>query len=369
MRILLYQAHQNEIGGVETFNYNFCKRLSKFYKITFVCDSADPAQVARIEKYVPVVIYDGQYFETDICIYSAAWGKRPEDHIKAKRYIQMVHADFTGIEKHWNFQYKKTPKTTEHIGGGENIAKTFKNKYGYDCKAVHYLLDDDVKVSRVLQLITVSRIAKEKGMIRLIKMAQLLQKSGRKFNWNIWGSGFSESYVNDIKKRLQYIPEVVFRGVKYDLSSEIADADYLVQLSDSEGYCFSIYEALSLETPVIATDFPNALEQIKDGETGYILDMELNNFDVKKIYSKIPKFKFEPVAKEEDWIEVLGKPDKGRINVKVSQPAKMPVVCLKPYRDVTLNKKIKPGMILQVTEERAKILTVKKLVKAMEVII
>lgn len=370
MRILLYQARQNKTGGVEVFNYNFCKRLRKYYDITFLCDSADPDQFDKISELVPAYIFDDQYFETDICIYSSAWGIRPEDHIKAKRYIQMVHADFRGIEEHWNFKYKKTPKTKEHIGGGENIAKTFMDKYGYECKVVHYLLDDEVKIKPVLKLITTSRIAKEKGFKRVVKFAKALKASGRKFNWDIWGDGYDEGYVARVEKALRNVPEVSFRGRGDDLYSYVAQADYSVQLSDTEGWAFSIMESLSVGTPVIATAFPNAYEQIEDGKTGHILPFELFETNLQEDYEKVfklldkglPRVKYEPVGSEEAWVKALGKPDKKHKKVKVVIPEKVRVKCIKKYFDVMLQKKIFKDKIFEVSQLRAKELQLKGLV-------
>lgn len=355
MRVILYQAHQNVVGGVETFNINFCKRMSKHYNILFVCDSGDPEKLREIKKYVDVVVYDEQFFEADIVIYSSAWGKRPEEHFKAKKYVQMVHADFNGLEKHWNFNYKKTPKVTEHWGGGETIARTFKERYGEDCKVVPYLLDDTIKPERVLRLITLSRIAKEKGFLRVVKLAKLLKENGKPFNWDIWGGGLDQGYVNNIKNQLKDIPEVSFRGEGKNLHSFVADADYLVQLSDTEGYSFSMYEALSLNTPVIATDFPNALEQVTDGKNGYIVDMNLDCVDKKflnKLYSKIPEFEFKVRATEEDWIKVIGKPSK-KDKVKIKNPPLIPVLCTKSYTDLLLQRRVVRGEIIKVSRFRA----------------
>lgn len=358
MNILLYQCRMWKIGGIESFNLNFCKRLSKYYNITVVVDHAEEAELTELSKYAKCIVFDDQYFETDVCIYASAWGKRPEDHIKAKKYIQMVHADFVQLDKNnlWNFSYEKTPLTSEHWCGGENIAKTFKERYGYDCKVIHYLLDDSVKIQPVLHLISLTRIAKEKGMNRIVDFARILKKSGRKFNWDIWGWAYDQGFENRIRKLLENVPEVSFRGIGRDLASFVADADYLVQLSDTEGYCFSIYEALSYNTPVIATDFPNAREQIVNGENGYIVDMKLDCIDDKfldKIYTKIPKFKFKEIATEADWVTAIGKPSKKKSEVKIVQPQKIVVQCIKKHFDVKEQKHRKKGDLYKITENRA----------------
>lgn len=359
MRVILYQAHQNAVGGVETFNYNFCKRMSKYYDIIFLCDSADPGQLERIGKYVRTYIFDGQKFETDVCIYSSSWGKRPEDYIEAKRYIQMIHADYEKLEELWHFSYTPTPKVTEHIAGGEFVASQFKKKYGLECGVVHYLLDEDVEIKRVLRLISLSRVTKEKGFDRVVIMAKKLKELGYKFTWDVWGNTVYDSYKKKMERALKEVPEVSFKGVGRDLQSHIADSDYLVQLSDTEGYCFSMHEALSVNTPVIATAFPNAYEQIEDGVNGYVIPFEMFSSSnqqwgrfLKKIYNEIPEFKFKPLSSEQDWIKVLGKPV-GKVKNRVYKPETIRVVCSRRYDDILLDRKVGVGEELEVSVERA----------------
>jgi glycosyltransferase involved in cell wall biosynthesis len=43
---------------------------------------------------------------------------------------------------------------------------------------------------------------------------------------------------------------------RLDIRDYIADADYLVQLSDTEAWSYSVLESLSLGTPVITTPIP-----------------------------------------------------------------------------------------------------------------
>ena len=94
----------------------------------------------------------------------------------------------------------------------------------------------------------------------------------------------------------------------YDLWSYIKEADYGVQLSDTEGYSYFINECLQYGTPVLCTDFPSAYESVKDGENGYILDMDLKNLDIEKIVNNIPKnFEYKEKCSEKDWIKLLDK--------------------------------------------------------------
>lgn len=96
-----------------------------------------------------------------------------------------------------------------------------------------------------------------------------------------------------------------FMGITDRPKDIIGQYHYLVQLSDTEGFPYSVYESLQCLTPVISTDYPSVHELIKDGENGYILDMELSNFDMKKIL-KVPKITtFKEKSSPEDWFSFI----------------------------------------------------------------
>ena len=92
-----------------------------------------------------------------------------------------------------------------------------------------------------------------------------------------------------------------------NIGNYIAEADYLVQLSKTEADCLSVKESLKLKTPVIVTRFDAAIENgVVDEENGYILDMDMSNIDIDKIYNKIPKVKTEIKQSDKEWKELLG---------------------------------------------------------------
>ena len=75
----------------------------------------------------------------------------------------------------------------------------------------------------------------------------------------------------------------------------------------TESYGYSIREALSVGTPVISTDIPEARKVIKDGVNGYLISADLSDFDgkINDIFEKKPVFK--DYAEEVDgiWERVL----------------------------------------------------------------
>ena len=136
----------------------------------------------------------------------------------------------------------------------------------------------------------------------MLKLAQELKKANIKFRWTIFTD------LNLYGKKPFDLEEVVYMKPSHDFMDYIVEADYGVQLSDTEGYSYFINECLQYGTPVICTNFPSAYESVEEGKSGYILDMDLKNLDINKIVNNIPKdFKYEEKGKEEDWIKLLNK--------------------------------------------------------------
>ncbi len=303
----IYISNYNQIGGVERFCENLSKRMSKHYDVTFLfnwCENYDllfkVAKYSKVEKLTTEKEFD--YF---IC--STAWGVSPYDLITAKKIVQVVHADYRHVIKNWNFQYERHKKVTHHVCVGKLVKEGFEQATPYKCDAIiHNLLDNEIKLqakpkNKNLNLITVSRLSGEKGFKRMVKFAELLTENKIDYIWNIYGKIYQE-YVNDFL----HLPKVHFKGITTEPLKEIVKADYLVQLSDTEGFAYSVYEALQTKTPCIITPFLSGAEQITDGENGYIIPFDLKDIDLNTIINNIPKVtSFNELGKEEHWINFL----------------------------------------------------------------
>lgn len=303
-RIILYHNNLLRFGGVETFVYNFAKRMSKYYDILFLYRTANTENLERIKKYVETEKYnkDKKYI-CDVCVCASAWGGYPETVIaKSGRYIQMVHADYVRA-KEVNFTYNKWNKTTEHVGVSDYVCKIFKQLFPQEkITRIYNILDEVQETKPILKLISATRVSKEKGYNRMLKLAKELKKANVKFRWIIFTD------LDLYHQKPFNMEEIVYMQPSHNFWDYIKEADYGVQLSDTEGYSYFINECLQYGTPVICTDFPSAYESVEDGKNGYIVDMELSNLDIDKIVNKIPKeFKYKEKCKEEDWIKLLNK--------------------------------------------------------------
>lgn len=304
MKLILYHNNLLKFGGVDTFVYNFVKKMNKYFDILFLYTTADKNNLERIKKYVKTEQYskDKKYI-CDICICASAWGQYPDSVIaKSGRYIQMVHADYIKA-KEIGFIYNKWHKTTEHIGVSNYVCKIFKELYPNEKITRIYNILDEVKETKpILKLISATRVSKEKGYERMLKLAQELKKANIRFRWTIFTD------LNLYNQKPFDLEEIVYMKPSHDFFDYIKESDYGVQLSDTEGYSYFINECLQYGTPVICTNFPSAYESVENEKNGYILDMNLSNLDINKIINNIPKnFLYKEKCSEKDWIALINK--------------------------------------------------------------
>lgn len=289
-KIILYQDYLYYIGGIETFLFNFTKHY-KDYNITVMGRSIELEQFIALSKYCDVVIDNNKRFDCDILILGNYNCDYVLSRANAGKVYQMIHADWEGITKlpEWaDFKWKKNGHIDKIICVSDAAAKGLKKTMGYDSEVIYNILDDNYEEEEGLVFITLSRATPEKGIHRMIEMAKRFEEANKKFIWFICCS------LNQVKDRrildeIKTIPEFIVVPPSIYNKMLIKGCDYLVQLSDTESFCYSAYEALQRKVPVILTDFPEAKNIIDEGENGYIVKMDLSDLDVEKIFNKKPK--------------------------------------------------------------------------------
>lgn len=273
---IFYFNNINSIGGVETFFYYLAKKYCD-YDIAVFYKTGDIKQVKRLQKFCFVKQYKGEKIKCKKAFFN--YTKDIIDNIQAEEYIEIIHRDVKALGK-WNIH----PKITKFIGVSQLCCDSFKEITGKDCELIYNPLCLE-KPRKVLNLISATRLTKEKGKDRIKKLAELLDKERIPYLWTIFTND-----VDTIKN-----PNIVYMQPKLDILDYIANADYLVQLSDDESFCYSVVEALTVGTPVIVTDCPVFKELgVENNKNGWICDFEMEHVDVNKIYDKELKFTYEP---------------------------------------------------------------------------
>lgn len=350
-QIILFIMQLHIIGGIETFIYHYLATMSKKYDIVLLTSNIPTDQWIRYSNYAQVVEYNpNMTYSCDTLIMLRVLDTIPQN-IHYKQSVQMCHACRTNPKWH-------IPQDSEYI---VNVSQTSKDSFLPESRngtVIHNPIKKNEK--KGLLLVSATRIPapdKGKNEIRMRKLAEMLNDADIPFLW----FNFSEGNITDPPKGLVNV------GVYMDIQPYIARADYLVQLSDSEAWSYSILEALIQNTAVLVCPFPSAYEMgIKDGENGYILPYDMN-FDVNKLLD-VPQFTYkydnEPIIAE--WEKILGKakPKKRkRVNSNSSR-----VIVLSQYFDLELNRMLDAGTIVEMSNNRisAIMATNKSLIKVLE---
>lgn len=334
-QVVFFINQLNVVGGIETYIYNIASVLGKYYDMILVVGNLPQEQFNKLSKVIPIIKDRKQRIQCDTLIMLRILDDRPS-YIQAKQVIRTVHACRTNPA--W-----KIPKDCDKE---IHVSQASKESFGSDGIVIHNPFVKEKK--KALFLISATRIpALDKGNNerRMMTLCKMLNDADIPFIWLNFSDG-----------RLDNAPKGFYNmGVDTDIQPYIARADYLVQLSDSEAYSYSVLEALTNNTPVICTPFQSATESgVIDGLNGYIIPFDMG-FDVNKLL-KVPKFKDDHNNDDVvmEYRKLLG-------NTTPKSPYKptatVSIRAIKDYTDSELNRYISTGTIYEVTQYRANVIT------------
>jgi glycosyltransferase involved in cell wall biosynthesis len=340
---VFFIPHFNIIGGIETYAYELAKKYGK-YDITFIYtdDTSDIKQIARLRKLVRVKKYNKEDGIIE-CKRLFVMYKANLDIFKAEKIYLISHADYE-IQK---LKPVVDDRITKYYGVSKSVAEAYKRVSGKDTEVIYNPITIE-KPRKILKLISATRLTKEKGGNRIVKLAEELDKANIPYIWYLFTNGRLPIENKNI----------VYMKPRLDIRDWIAECDYLVQLSNTEAWCYSVLESLLLHTPVIVTPVPSFIEMgIKDGENGYILPFNIKDINVEKIYNNIPTIK-EFIAPEDKYGELLLK------KKSTYKYEEVEVQATKSFTDIEENKRRKKDEIFKAEKERADYLEWRGLVKS-----
>lgn len=321
-----------KIGGIETFLWEIAKKYGDL-DITVFYTNADSNQLNRLRKKIRCV----RLTEPIKCKRCFMMYKVGTDMVEAEEYIQMIHANY----KVQNLMVNVDPKITRYLAVskwvGDAYEELLRAKGVYKPVEVCYNPITVEEPKKVLKLISPTRLTREKGKDRMTMLGNMLQQAKIPFIWLVFTDDFNRIDVDN----------VIYMPPRLDIREYIKAADYLVQLSDTEGCPYSILESLTLGTPVLCTPIPSMLEiGVKDGETGYVLPFDMQGIDLDKIYNKIPKFKYTPPKDKYDEL-FIHTPSTYNTNEDVD------VKAIRGFQDSMYNVWRNGGDVFRTTRERA----------------
>lgn len=278
-----------KFNGYITWLNNLGRCFGSDYKITILYDDITDITKTRFERYFELIKKeeDTLYIADRLFVtYSTYY--YPKNILKLEENYLFIHGNMSDYKRSRRYTYDNYDK---YIA----VSKAAANKaVGYfPTDHIDYILNpikiDQSEVIPHLKLVSAQRYDPIKRCDRIHKISRILDEEEIPYTWNV--------FID--KKPYDY---AVYGGVVYRHSiinplPYINDADYYVQLSDSEAYCYSVAEALSLNTKVIVTPLECYKELGVDSSQGAIIPFELFEDENKEQLRLIIKEIYQNIAK------------------------------------------------------------------------
>jgi glycosyltransferase involved in cell wall biosynthesis len=125
-----------------------------------------------------------------------------------------------------------------------------------------------------IRLLTIGRLANQKGYDIALEACKILKDKGIKFKWYALGKGPLKSEIEKYIKENDLQDYFKLLGVKSNPYPYIKDADIYVQTSKFEGFGLAIAEARMLNIPVVTTEFDAVYNQMIQGKNGLVVKQD-----------------------------------------------------------------------------------------------
>lgn len=315
---------------------NFTKFLARLrFTLVIRKESYSNAQKARIfwQKVSNVIEKNDKEYDIAISYAQGIPTFYVADKIKAKKKYAWVNVSYhlTGLEK--EFQKKYYEIYDKIIAVSDSTREIFNDVFPeYKNKMeVIYDINDPNFISKMsvigesyndnfdgLRILTVGRLANQKGYDIALEACRILKGKGINFRWYSLGIGplkeEIEKYIYDNKL------EDYFKllGVKSNPYPYIRNCDIYVQTSKFEGFGLAIAEARMLNKPVVTTRFDAVYNQMVDRKNGLVVDMDakgvsdgilelINNKELKnKIVEYLAREKKGNTEELDKFYELIG---------------------------------------------------------------
>lgn len=135
------------------------------------------------------------------------------------------------------------------------------------------LVERKIKSEKVL-IIAAGRLNEAKGFDTLLKAFSEVLKLGYDYELKILGEGEERKKLEKIINDNNLTQNVELLGFKENPYSYIKQADIFIMTSRYEGYPLILCEAITLKLPVISTKCSGAIEILKNGKYGVMVEID-----------------------------------------------------------------------------------------------
>ena len=300
---VIYFKNINKIGGVEEFEFQLITNYNKPFTIYY--QTGDDLQIQKLRKHCDVKWWDGkETIKCDVCLLNYD-SEGFIEHTIANYYYQVIHADYSAL----NIDFKLNNKITKYIAVSNAAKEGFIKKTGIKPEKVDVCYNplklNNYEKKPALVLGSFTRLTFEKGSKRMETLINKLDELCEK------DKNFSYIYYiyTDSPQRI-HSENVVYCPTRINnITNIMATMDYVIQLSDSESWCYTVDKSRVLGVPVVVTPC-KAYEELGLSSQDIILNFSMDNIDevVNKLRAKQLKkriHKSDYIRKESNWDKYL----------------------------------------------------------------
>lgn len=208
------------------------------------------------------------------------------EKVDAKQKIAYIHCDFvlSGVDNEYNrFVYRKLDKILVPNRSNyeqfisvmpELKEKTFivNNFCNYEEVKQKSQQDSVLYDNEKINVVTVARLGKEKGIDRAVEVCKKLKDEGFKFTYHVVGGGVEYEAVLDRVNELELNDTVFLHGFDSNPFKYIKNADLFLLPSRHEAAGLVIDEARCLNVPVLSTKTVAAEETLGMHDCGWVCE-------------------------------------------------------------------------------------------------
>ena len=271
------------VHGVSRFYFWLLKKQSKnkMYNTAHTFWTAFNKSIPKHRKKYDVAIGYSQGFATYYTVEKTQAEKKYAwlniDYVHAKHYAEFDYSYYAKL----NSVICVSPECKSAlVQEMQRIGKTIRTEVLKD------ITDDSIvnklskeghgfpKNNKAHTILTVCRLAKQKGLHLAVNACEILKNKGVSFKWYIVGEGTEREFLESeiISKGLEN--HCILLGFKENPYPYMKTCDIYVQTSLFEGLGLTVIEAAILHKPIVTTNFPTASSIITHNKTGVICEMK-----------------------------------------------------------------------------------------------
>ena len=298
-RVIVYSSRLARIGGIETAIKNMAEEFTEVPFQFIIYSYDDIESLFDLGKHHDLIVDNGvtnKYKGKVLLIESFDAAGLVGDRFDVKQIYEFSHCDWRGLVDHGTKMKLSIHPKAKFIAVSDTCQKGLKSVYGISSTVIPNILKAPKRDRLVFVML--SRASSEKGIDVLLEFINRCEDAGKDFVVFLSSTIFQAE--PEMQRRITNCSRIVIVHPSRYSQELLRMADYLVQFSATESYCFSVHEAIASGVPVLCSKIPEFKKIVKQGKNGYMFERDLSDLDIDAVFNKIPKFegKDEPYDKE-----------------------------------------------------------------------